>query len=72
MTRNVGLADRIVRAFVVAPILLVVAWMVGFASVLGVVLAAVAVVMVVTAAVAFCPLYAALHLHTDHRSGAPA
>ena len=72
MTRNVGLTDRLIRAFVVAPILLVLAWMVGFASVVGVVLVVVAAVMVGTAAVAFCPLYAALHLHTDHRSGAPA
>jgi hypothetical protein len=29
MTRNVGLTDRLLRAFVVAPILLVLAWMVG-------------------------------------------
>jgi hypothetical protein len=72
MTRNMGPADRIIRAFVVAPILLVLAWIVGFASVVGVVLVVAAAVMVGTAAVAVCPLYSALHLHTDHRGGAPA
>lgn len=72
MTRNVGRSDRIIRAFVVAPIFLVLAWMVGLASVLGVVFVVLAAVMVGTAAAAFCPLYAVLHLHTDHRSGAPA
>lgn len=72
MNRNVGHADRLIRAFVVAPILLVLAWIVGFASVLGVVLVVVAAVMVGTAAVGFCPLYALVHLNTDHRSGSPA
>jgi fatty acid desaturase len=72
MTRNMGLADRIIRAFVVAPVLVVLAALVGFASVLGVVLVVLAAVMVGTAAVAYCPLYSLFHLHTDHRGGAPA
>jgi hypothetical protein len=72
MTRNMGPADRIIRAFVVAPVLLVVAAVVGFATVLGVVLVVLSAVMLGTAAVAYCPIYAALHLHTDHRGGAPA
>ena len=71
MTRNMGTADRIVRAFVVAPLLVIGAALAGFASVLGVVLVVLAAVMVGTAAVAYCPLYSLAHLHTDHRGGAP-
>jgi hypothetical protein len=67
MKQNMGTADRIIRAVVVAPVLLVIAYLVGFASVGGVIAAVLAVVMLGTAAVGFCPLYAPFHLHTDHR-----
>jgi hypothetical protein len=72
MKQNMGTADRVVRALVVAPVLLVVAYLVGFASVVGVIATVLAVVMLGTAAVGFCPLYAPFHLHTDHRQGAGA
>ena len=56
MTRNVGTIDRLARG-VVAIIALILAFAVGIGSVAGVILALVAVVMGVTAAVGFCPLY---------------
>jgi uncharacterized membrane protein len=70
MKQNMGTTDRIVRAIVVAPVLLVIGYLVGFATVVGVIATVLAVVMLGTAAVGFCPLYMPLHLHTDHRQGA--
>ena len=72
MKQNMGTADRIIRAIVVAPVLLVIAYLVGFASVVGVIATVLAVVMLGTAAVGFCPLYAPFHLHTDHRHAVDA
>jgi hypothetical protein len=57
MKHNLGSADRAIRAFVIAPIALILAFLTGAGSVLGVILIVVAVVMAVTAAVGFCPLY---------------
>ncbi|HQR27032.1 MAG TPA: DUF2892 domain-containing protein [Nocardioides sp.] len=56
MNTNVGSSDRIIR-LVVAVVAAVVAFMVGAGSVLGILLLVVAAVMLVTAAVGFCPLY---------------
>ncbi|MGZ4728196.1 MAG: YgaP family membrane protein [Acidimicrobiales bacterium] len=67
-----GTADRIIRAIVVAPVLLVIAYLVGFASVVGIIATVLAVVMLGTAAVGFCPLYVPFHLHTDHRHAVDA
>jgi uncharacterized membrane protein len=72
MKQNMGTTDRIIRAVVVAPVLLVIAYLVGFASVVGVIATVLAIVMLGTAAVGFCPLYVPFHLHTDHRQGADA
>ena len=72
MQQNMGTADRIIRGFGVAPALLVAAYLVGFATVFGVIATALAVVMLGTAAVGFCPLYAPFHLHTDHRHAVDA
>ena len=63
MTRNEGNLDRIIRV-VIAIAAIAGAWAVGFGSVLGIVLAVVAVVMLVTAAVGFCPLYRVFGLST--------
>lgn len=68
MKRNLGTTDRLIRAFLAAPLLLAVAYLVGFGTVPGVIAAVLAVVMVGTAAVGFCPLYLPFHLHTDHRT----
>ena len=67
MKQNMGTTDRIIRALVVAPVLLLIAYLVGFATVAGIITTVLAIVMLGTAAVGFCPLYAPFHLHTDHR-----
>lgn len=57
MLRNMGAGDRLLRAALVAPVLAVVAVIVGATTVVGVVLWAVAAVMLATSALGFCPLY---------------
>lgn len=64
MGRNEGTADRVVRGLVVAPIALIAAVAVGLGTVAGVVLAVVGVVMALTAAVGFCPLYRLVGIST--------
>ena len=61
MIRNMGTADRIVRA-VVGIAAVVVALLAGAGSALGIVLWIVAALMLGTAALGFCPVYAALHV----------
>lgn len=65
MMRNMGSVDRLVRAFVVAPVLIVLSVTVfGIGSVLGIVSLVVAGVMLVTAAVGVCPAYMPFGLST--------
>ena len=63
MKRNMGTVDRIIRTLVgvaaVAGALLA-----GATSVVGIVLWVLAAIMLGTAAVGFCPLYAVLHVDT--------
>jgi hypothetical protein len=68
MNKNMGETDRKIRGFVLAPLLLVAAWLFGFATIGGVVSIVLAAVMAGTAAIGFCPLYAPLHLSTRHAS----
>jgi hypothetical protein len=63
MKQNVGGTDRIVR-IVIAAVLLVGAWMAGFASVAGIVMLVLAVVLAATSAMSFCPLYLPFGLST--------
>ena len=63
MHRNEGNLDRIIR-LVIAAAAIAVGAVVGFGSVVGIIAAVVAVIMVVTAAIGFCPLYAVLHVNT--------
>ena len=70
MKQNMGTPDRLIRLLAVAPALLVLAYLVGFGSVVGVIATVVAIIMVATAAIGFCPLYAPFHLHTNARHGA--
>ena len=63
MHRNEGNLDRIIR-LVIAAAAVIIGAVVGFGSVVGIIAAVVAVIMVVTAATGFCPLYAVLHLNT--------
>jgi Protein of unknown function (DUF2892) len=71
---NIGSADRKLRAFVVAPVLVVAGLLVGPAGWLAIVLYALAAVMLATSAVSFCPLYALLGLRTlpEQTATAPA
>lgn len=72
MMKNMGTTDRLVRALLIAPVLLVIALLVGFTSVVGIIATILAAVMLGTAAVGFCPLYAPFHFNTDpgHRAAA--
>ena len=73
MKRNAGSADRRLRAFVVAPVLVLAGLLVGPAGWLAIVLHALAGVMLATSAVSFCPLYALLGLRTvSEQTAAPA
>jgi hypothetical protein len=59
-----GSADRKLRAFVVAPVLVIAGVLVGPAGWLAIVLYALAGVMLATAAVGSCPLYTLFGLRT--------
>ena len=67
MKQNMGTTDRVVRTVVVAPVLLIVALFVGFTSVVGIIATLLAVVMLVTAALGFCPLYLPFNFDSDRR-----
>jgi hypothetical protein len=71
MTRNMSNLDRGLRTFVVAPVAVVAAVLVGAGSVGGAVLFALAAVMLGTSAVGFCPLYTLLHIDTSGRAPLP-
>lgn len=64
MIRNMGTIDRLVRALLVAPVALAAAFVVGPLTAWGIALVAFAGVMLVTAAIGFCPLYAPFGLRT--------
>ena len=64
MHKNVGQIDRIARS-AGAVVLIVIAAVVGFASIGGGVALVLAGILAVTAAVGFCPIYRVLHLDTD-------
>jgi hypothetical protein len=75
MKRNMGTADRIVRAAIVAPLAIIVGIVAGAGSVLGIILFVVAGIMLVTAAAGSCPLYRLVGLSTcplDRRGGPAA
>jgi hypothetical protein len=67
MTRNMGIVDRGLRAFVVAPSAIVVAFVLGAGTLVGVILFVVAGIMLATAVTAFCPTYTAVGISTDPR-----
>ena len=64
MVKNVGSPDKIAR-YVIALIAVIAALMVGAGSVLGIILFVVAAIMVVTAAVGFCPIWRAFGVNTN-------
>lgn len=63
MKKNLGTTDRVIR-IVLAALLAVAAWMVGLASIGGIILLVLAAVMLITSAVGFCPLYAPFRFST--------
>ncbi len=65
MKINVGSADRKLRAFVVAPVLIVAGLLAGPGGWLAVILYALAAVMLATSALSFCPLYAVFGFRTS-------
>lgn len=64
MGKNMGRTDRLVRAFLVAPLAVVGAFLVGPGSVLGIILFVVAAIMLGTAVIASCPIYKVFGLKT--------
>jgi hypothetical protein len=71
MSRNMNTTDRALRALLVAPAAIVVAFVVGAGSIAGILLFALAAIMLATSAVGFCPLYNLLHLNTRGRTPLP-
>lgn len=73
MTRNMGALDRGLRTFGVAPVAIVVAFVLGAGTIGGIVLFVVAGIMLATSATAFCPTYTLLGIttrpHGLHRIG---
>lgn len=66
MTRNMGVFDRGLRAFIVVPAAIVVAFVLGATTLVGIILFVVAGIMLVTAATGYCPTYTLLGISTDH------
>ena len=67
MRLNMGTADRLFRSIVVAPALIVTAGIIGPVSLLSILLYALAAIMLLTSAVAYCPLYAPVKMSTRSR-----
>ena len=66
MIRNMGTLDRALRVFVVAPVAIVLAFILGAGTAAGIVLFVVAGIMLVSGATGFCPTYILLGISTDH------
>ena len=67
MIENMGTLDRSLRIFVVAPLAIVVALILGAGTVAGIILFVVAGIMLATAVTAFCPTYTLLGISTHPR-----
>jgi len=64
---NMGRTDRMIRSFIVAPLAIILAFVVGAGSVGGIILFVVAAVMLATSAVKSCPLYLPLGISTESK-----
>jgi len=64
VSRNHGTVAREVRPELIAPLLIAPGIPAGAETVVGIVLLILAAVMVATAAVGYCPMYAAIHAST--------
>ena len=67
MTETMSSSDRAARALLIAPAATIATLAFGATTIAGVVLLVLAVVMVSTAAVGFCPLYALFGIDTRRR-----
>ncbi len=65
MNRNMGTLDRGVRGFLVAPAAIIVAFILGAGTFLGIVLFVVAGIMLATSATGYCPNYTWLGISTE-------
>ena len=70
MKPNMASLDRLLRA-IIAGALLITAVALGAGTVAGIVLLALAAILIATAAVGFCPLYKLLHIDTRHLHRGP-
>ena len=68
MKKNMGGMDRRLRGFILAPVLVLVAWAIGFGTVGGIIALVLAAVMAGTAAVGSCPLYLPFHVDTGEHA----
>jgi hypothetical protein len=67
MRHNMGTLDRLLRVVVVAPMLILLSFVVfGVGSVLGILALVIAGVMIVTSIVGFCPTYTLFGISTRH------
>lgn len=71
MSTNMSNLDRGLRSLLVAPAAIVLAIVVGASSIGGIMLFALAAIMLATGAVGFCPLYRLLHIDTHGRTPLP-
>ena len=71
MHKNMSTFDRRLRGFLVAPLAIIIALVVGVGSVAGILLVIVAAIMLATSAVGFCPLYALLRFDSRGRRPLP-
>lgn len=67
MTRNMGTFDRSLRAFVVAPVAIVAAVILGATTVGGIIFFVVAGLMLATSGTGYCPNYTLLGISTNPR-----
>jgi hypothetical protein len=73
MTANLGSAERVVRAVVVAPVAILLALLVFEpGSVLGVIALVIALAMLATSLISWCPIWRALGLNTCRTRGRPS
>jgi hypothetical protein len=72
LIKNMGSLDRAVRAFVIAPGAIVLAFALGVASIVGIVLFGVAAIALATGAIGSCPSYVPFGIDTHGRGRAHA
>jgi hypothetical protein len=67
MSKNMTILDRRLRALLIAPLAVLIAVLIGPASVASIVVYALAAVMLATSAAGYCPLYSLVGRGDRHR-----